>query len=112
MVDDRRRGRVLAFVNVFVEAPLMNSVIEELRALKNLRELYEVAGEYDVVSLVDAADIEEFRDVLVNRIMRIKGVRSTVTDIVLCSHKPPIHAPEPRFPLVENVLSRAQTLNA
>ena len=86
MVNDKGGGRVLAFVNIFVEAPLMGAVIEELRVMKNLRELYEVAGEYDIVSLVDAANVEEFRDILVKKIMRIKGVRSTVTDMVL-SHK-------------------------
>jgi DNA-binding Lrp family transcriptional regulator len=66
----------------------MASVLEELGKLPNLQELYEVTGEYDVVSLVSTNDIEEFRDILVNKIMRIKGVRSTVTDIVLYSHKP------------------------
>ena len=57
MVNEKGGGRVLAFVNIFVEAPLISAVIEELRVMKNLRELYEVAGEYDIVSLVDAADV-------------------------------------------------------
>jgi DNA-binding Lrp family transcriptional regulator len=87
-------GRVLAFVNIFVESPLMDSVIEELRSLPNLQELYEVSGEYDIVSVVSASDIEEFRDILVNKIMKIKGVRSTVTDVVLHSHKAPIRKGE------------------
>jgi DNA-binding Lrp family transcriptional regulator len=88
-------GRVLAFVNIFVESPLMDSVIEELGSLPNLQELYEVSGEYDIVSVVSASDIEEFRDILVDKIMKIKGVRSTVTDIVLYSHKAPIRKGEP-----------------
>ena len=80
-------ARVIAFVNIFVESPLMGSVLEELGKLPNLEELYEVTGEFDIVSVFSAKDIDEFRDVLVNRIMKIKGVRSTVTDIVLRSHK-------------------------
>ena len=80
-------ARVLAFVNIFVESPLMGSVLEELGKLPNLEELYEVTGEFDIVSVFSAKDIDEFRYVLVNKIMKIKGVRSTVTDIVLHSHK-------------------------
>jgi DNA-binding Lrp family transcriptional regulator len=49
--------------------------------------LYEVTGEFDVVTLVLADDIEEFRDVLKNKIMKIKGVKSTVSSIVLKTHK-------------------------
>ena len=80
-------ARVLAFVNIFVESPLMGSVLEELGKMPNLEELYEVTGEFDIVSIFSARDVEEFRDILVNKIMKIKGVRSTVTDIVLHSHK-------------------------
>ena len=65
----------------------MASVLEELGRMPNLEELYEVTGEFDIVSVFSAKDIEEFRDILVNKIMKTKGVRSTVTDIVLHSHK-------------------------
>jgi DNA-binding Lrp family transcriptional regulator len=85
---------VFAFVNVFVESPLLGSVIKELRSLPNLEELYEVTGEFDIVSIVSARDIEEFRDILVNKIMKIKGVRSTVTDIVLQTHRGPTRRKE------------------
>jgi len=65
----------------------MASVLSELGELPNVEELYEVTGEFDIVSILSAEDVEELRDILVNRIMKIKGVRSTVTDIVLHSHK-------------------------
>ena len=58
-----------------------------LDKLGNLEELYEVTGEFDIVTLVSAADIEEFRDVLKNKIMKIKGVKSTVSSVVLKVHK-------------------------
>jgi DNA-binding Lrp family transcriptional regulator len=54
-----------------------------------VEELYEVTGEFDIVALVSAADIEEFRDVLKNKLLKIKGVRSTVTSIVTNAHKRP-----------------------
>ena len=82
-------SRLLAFVDIFVESPKMDEVIQELQKLPNMEELYEVTGEFDIVSLVSAADIEEFRDILKNKIMKIKGVKSTVSSIVLKSHKGP-----------------------
>src|SRR5579884_3815558 len=78
-----------AFVDIFVESAYLDDVVNELAQLPNMGELYEVTGEFDIVSLVSASDIEEFRDVLKNRIMKIKGVKSTVSSIVLHSHKGP-----------------------
>ena len=80
-------SRLLAFVDIFVESPQMDDVVQALAQMPNTEELYEVTGEFDIVSLVSAADIEEFRDVLKNKIMKIKGVKSTVSSIVLHSHK-------------------------
>lgn len=82
-------ARLLAFVDIFVESSSMDDVIQELEQLPNMEELYEVTGEFDIVSLVSASDIEELRDILKNRIMKIRGVKSTVSSIVLHSHKGP-----------------------
>ena len=73
----------------------MDGVVQALKKLENLEELYEVTGEFDIVTLVSASDIEEFRDVLKNKIMKIKGVRSTVSSVVLKSHKGPRTNDEP-----------------
>jgi DNA-binding Lrp family transcriptional regulator len=81
--------RLLAFVDIFVESAFMDDVVQALSQLPNMEELYEVTGEFDIVSLVSASDIEEFRDVLKNKIMKIRGVKSTVSSIVLHSHKGP-----------------------
>jgi DNA-binding Lrp family transcriptional regulator len=78
-----------AFVNVFVEAPLMDDVVQALSKIDEVEELYEVTGESDIVSLVSASDIEEFRDVMENKIMKIKGVKSTVTSVILSARKGP-----------------------
>jgi DNA-binding Lrp family transcriptional regulator len=81
--------KLLAFVDIFVESQEMDNVLASLIQLENLHELYEVTGEFDIVTLVSASDIEEFRDILKNRIMKIKGVKSTVSSIVLKAHKGP-----------------------
>ena len=91
-------GRLLAFVDIFVESALMDDVVQSLKKLDNLEELYEVTGEFDIVTLLSASDIEEFRDVLKNRIMKIRGVKSTVSSVVLMAHKGPrCDDPKPRL---------------
>ena len=67
----------------------MDDVVQALIKLENLEELYEVTGEFDIVTLLSAADIEEFREVLKNKIMKIKGVKSTVSSVVLKAYKGP-----------------------
>jgi DNA-binding Lrp family transcriptional regulator len=80
---------MLAFVDIFVDSPLMDEVVIALGKVPNIEELYEVTGEFDIVTLVSASDIEEFRDILKNRILKIRGVKSTVSAIVLHTHKGP-----------------------
>ena len=62
-------------------------MLQALAKLPNIEELYEVTGEFDIAALVSAADIEEFRELLKNKILKIDGVKSTVTSIVMHSHK-------------------------
>jgi DNA-binding Lrp family transcriptional regulator len=80
-------SRLLASVNIFVDPKEKANVVANLSKLEHLEEVYEVAGEYDIVSLVSTSCLEEFRDVLQKRIMKIKGVKSTITTIILQPHK-------------------------
>ena len=82
-------SKMLAFVDIFVDSPSMDDVVQALGSIPNIEELYEVTGEFDIVTLVSANDIEEFRDTLKNKILKIKGVKSTVSAIVLHTHKGP-----------------------
>ena len=79
--------RFLASVNIFVESTQMDNVLAALSKLKDIEEVYEVAGEYDIVTLVSTSTLEEFRDILQKQIMKIKGVKSTITTIILQPHK-------------------------
>jgi len=82
-------NQLLASVNIFVERSQKDHVLTELAEINNVEEVYEVAGEYDIVSIVSASCLEEFRDVLQKKIMKIKGIKSTITTIVLQPHKGP-----------------------
>ena len=80
---------ILVFVNIFVEKLTLDDVIRALGQFSNVEELYEVTGECDIVALVSAADIEEFRDFLKDKLLKVKGVRSTVTYVVFNATKGP-----------------------
>ncbi len=80
-------SRFLASVNIFVDETEKENVVAHLSKIENAEEIYEVAGEYDIVSLVSASCLEEFRDILQKKIMKIKGIKSTITTIILQPHK-------------------------
>ena len=80
-------SKFLASVNIFTDSTQISDVIAALGKLNSIEEVYEVAGEYDIVTLVSAPSLEEFREVLFKQIMKIKGVKSTITTVVLKPHK-------------------------
>ncbi len=80
-------AEVVAFVSMFVDSSRMSDVLEALSKLDNIEEFSEVTGDFDILSVVSCSDMEEFREVLKNRIQKIPGVKSTVSSIVLGTHK-------------------------
>jgi DNA-binding Lrp family transcriptional regulator len=82
-------SKFLATVNIFAESTEINHVVTALSKLNNIEEVYEVAGEYDIVTLVCTSTLEEFRDLLQKQIMKIKGVKSTIVTVFLAPLKGP-----------------------
>ena len=80
-------GRFEASVNIFVDPAQKAQVIDALEKVENIEEIYDVKGEFDIVSIVSASSVEEFRNVLHKKIMKIKGVQSTLVSVVLRAHK-------------------------
>ena len=85
--SSNNQGRFEASVNIFVDPTQKAQVINSLSKLENIEEVYEVKGEFDIISIVSASCLEEFRNVLHKKIMKIKGVKSTITTVVLKTHK-------------------------
>ncbi|MGO8805384.1 MAG: Lrp/AsnC family transcriptional regulator [Candidatus Bathyarchaeia archaeon] len=82
-------GSFEASVNLFIDPSQKAQIIDSLSKVENIEEIYDVAGEYDIVSIVSAKSVEEFRNVLRKKIMKIKGVKSTIVSVVLKVHKRP-----------------------
>jgi DNA-binding Lrp family transcriptional regulator len=80
-------NEVRVILNLFVDSKELESVIDILVELPEVTDVYEVTGEYDVVSLLRTENILAFREVLKNKVLKIPGVKSTVSAIVLYTHK-------------------------
>lgn len=78
---------ITAIVDIFVDTLKEEEVVKELCLLDAVEEVYEVTGEFDIATVVRTKDIEEFRDTLKNKIMKISGVKSVVSSIVLGAAK-------------------------
>ena len=86
-VSSNNHARFEASVNLFIDPTQKAQVINALSRLENIEDIYEVKGEFDIVSIVSATSLEEFRTILHNKILKIKGVKSTVITVVLKTHK-------------------------
>jgi DNA-binding Lrp family transcriptional regulator len=78
---------MVVVINIFTESKELDKVAAAIAALPESIDVYEVTGEYDIVALVGADDIASFRDFLKNKILKINGVNSTVTSLILHTHK-------------------------
>lgn len=81
------KDNVLVVLSIFVVSKDLEKVARSLSQLPDVVDLYEVTGEYDIVALVSSESIFTFREFLKDKVLKIPGVRSTVTSMVLFTHK-------------------------
>ncbi len=74
---------VAALIFLDIEQHEWQSLRSELIAVPGVEYLAMCAGRFDLMLLARATDIAELRDVLLGRIQRIAGVRSSETVVVL-----------------------------
>jgi DNA-binding Lrp family transcriptional regulator len=86
-VDPRALGlRISALVLVNVEQRSWRDVRPQLLALPGAEWLGATAGEFDFALLVRTPDVETMRDVVLDRLQLIPGVRATETVLLLDDH--------------------------
>ena len=86
-------ARFTALVQIFAESKGIDAVERALSKLDNLEALFEVTGEFDIVALISAADSEEFREILRDKIRSIEGVKATAISVVLKDIRAPMQVP-------------------
>jgi len=78
---------IVVLLNVFVESNELERVTQALARMPEVTDLYEVTGEYDLIALIRTDSITTFRAILKDKILKIKGIRSTVSAVIIHTHK-------------------------
>ncbi len=73
----------VAFVLINTESDAMESVLEALKDVKELEEAYSVYGVYDIIAKIEAESLDKLKGTVSYKIRRLKGVRNTLTMIVM-----------------------------
>ena len=69
----------IAYVLLNVELGQGNQVVPVLEEIEHVTEIYSVYGVYDYVVKIEAESMTELKDVIMSKIRRINGVRSSLT---------------------------------
>ncbi len=73
---------VMAYILIVVELGHTDSVLENLKKIDEATRIAVTTGEYDIVVLVEVADLEALYEITVNRIHKIPGISETTTAVV------------------------------
>jgi DNA-binding Lrp family transcriptional regulator len=79
--------KMRVILQVTIEARDLDEVSGALAELPEVLDVYEVTGESDIVAIIEADDVLDFRNMLKNRILRIDGVNTTVSSVIMYVHK-------------------------
>jgi len=77
-----------AFVCINASPNSIEEVFEELRACKEVQEVFRVHGVYDIIARVNGETFEELSDVINRRIKSLSEVQSVLSMLMIESKKP------------------------
>ena len=80
--DELERNRIHAHILITLRPKQMTAVVKALQAMHEVRVLYSISGDNDLIALAVTATVGEM-DVLTDRIGAIDGVERTLSSIIL-----------------------------
>ncbi|MCY1154338.1 MAG: Lrp/AsnC ligand binding domain-containing protein [Nitrososphaeraceae archaeon] len=72
-----------AFVLMNAELGSEDSLVNELKKLDSVKEVYQVYGVYDIVAQVEADTMDKVKETITWKLRKLNGVKSTLTMIVM-----------------------------
>jgi DNA-binding Lrp family transcriptional regulator len=72
-----------AFVLINADLGAEDELVNELKKIQNVTEVYVVYGVYDLIAKVESDDMEKVKETITWHIRRLEKVRSTLTMIVV-----------------------------
>lgn len=76
-------GTVLAYLLIECEIGKIKSALSTIKKIKNIREVYSVAGPNDIIASVICKDVNELGRLVTSKIQPISGIKRTVTQIAV-----------------------------
>ena len=73
---------IMAYLLMEIEIGSTEAVVDQLREIEQGIRIAVTTGGYDIVMLLEVANLEELYDITVHRIHVIKGIKDTQTSIV------------------------------
>ena len=72
-----------AFVLMNAELGSEDSLVNDLKKLDSVKEVYQVYGVYDIVAQVEADTMDTVKETITWKLRKLNGVKSTLTMIVM-----------------------------
>jgi len=76
-----------AFVLINVEVGKVPEVVDKLKEIPQVTEVYSIAGEYDILVKLRFADIKALGELVPKKLQKIQGITRTVTLLTFETHK-------------------------
>jgi DNA-binding Lrp family transcriptional regulator len=54
-------------------------VMEELRSIPDVKEIFAVYGSYDIIAIINSETTQQIKELILTRLRRINNVKSTLT---------------------------------
>lgn len=70
---------IKAFVLIVVDPARTVDVYNQLRSVEGISEVYQVMGPYDIVAVVEVANLTDVPSVISRHIRAVEGIESTTT---------------------------------
>lgn len=60
-----------------------NQIVDEIKKIATVKEVYPVYGVYDVLMVIESDSMEILRETITSRIRKLDGIKSTLTMIIV-----------------------------
>ncbi|MBD3204950.1 Lrp/AsnC family transcriptional regulator [Candidatus Bathyarchaeota archaeon] len=68
-----------AYVLLTTNLGTEEEVMEELRSIPDVKEIFAVYGSYDIIAIINSETTQQIKELILTRLRRINNVKSTLT---------------------------------
>jgi len=72
-----------AFVLMNAELGKELQIVNEIKKIPHVKEVYPVYGVYDVLMIIESDSMESLRETITDQIRKLDGIKSTLTMIIV-----------------------------